>query len=315
MPAEFEEIAELTFKTKTLNLIRSFFQGPWPESILLRLVEGKEPSHFLSKFVPNHYQYPRGSIRSSVRNGINYELDISDLIQWFIYFRMQDRARNNLYSLISPQDVIFDVGTNIGDVLLNCARIVESKGMVYGFEPALSNYQSCLKNIALNRFRNISVTQKGLGDVAGKFQLIVASPRNHGMNRISNDLSKESSTVEVCTLDEFVATNSIERLDLIKVDVEGFEKNVLVGGTLTIQRLRPKLFLELDDQLLIRQGSSAKDLFSYVKSIGYSMINAETNIPLKSADHLQNCHFDIICLPESSVTSSLAASKHSRIPA
>lgn len=296
MTEDTSDTGHLRAKTKALNSVRNWFRGPLCESILLRLVAGTEPSDLISKMVPNHYQYPPGSLRSVLRNGIAFDLDISDLIQWFIYFGMKERSRTALFSLVRCNDVVIDVGTNIGDVLLNCAKAVGPQGRVYGFEPDPMNFQRCMRNIQINKFGNITMSAKGLGHVNAECDLHVTSSRNRGANRISVDSHGGTTRIKIGTLDEFIVEQAIERIDLIKIDVEGFEMNVLLGAKSAIERFKPNLFIELDDNNLRLQGSSALELISYVESAGYRLFHAETKRPISRHDRYVDCHFDIVCL-------------------
>lgn len=287
----------LGLKTTILNMARSCFKIQPLEDILRRVIRGHVPEHPLAKLPPNHYQYAHPSMRIANCEGINYELDISDLMQWSIYFKLRDIEREKLLELIKPGDLIFDIGTNVGEVLLNAARMTGPHGQVYGFEPDPLNLKRCLRNISLNSFKNASVSPEGLGQVVGKSRMVVASPRNRGGNRISESPAAESFTVKISTMDKFVEENLIEKLDLVKMDVEGFEHRVLKGGDLALKRFRPKMFLEIDDDNLRAQDSSAASLVAHIEGLGYKVFSARNRQPVSSGDDFRGCHYDIICLP------------------
>ena len=97
------------------------------------------------------------------------------------------------------------------------------------------------------------------------------------------------------TLDLFIQRENIARLDLIKIDTEGFEMNVLLGTEKTILRFHPKLFIELDDDMLRRQQSSASELLNWLIQREYKIFDAETNSPVSAKQSFVHCHFDIIC--------------------
>ncbi|MBL0097746.1 MAG: hypothetical protein IPP46_15550 [Bacteroidetes bacterium] len=72
-----------------------------------------------------------------VRHGVGYNLDISEYMEWVIYFDLNVEHRSELYPLIKPGFVIFDVGTNIGETLMSFANLVEKADSFFGFEPVL----------------------------------------------------------------------------------------------------------------------------------------------------------------------------------
>lgn len=252
------------------------------------------------KLVPNPYQYPSGSKRSYSKNGIKLELDISDYIGHYIYFDFPDPSHQTLIDLAKPGATILDVGTNIGGTVLSFACAVGESGKVYGFEPDPLNYKRCLHNLRLNSFKNIEVLNAGLGNEKAKLKLEVRTPENRGGNRIAGSSSPvgEFSVIDVVTMNDFVKEKNISKVDLIKIDVEGFELKVLEGGRRVLQNSKPVLFIELDDNNLKDQGNSAKELISFLKDLGYNkIIHAENNSPVDEHSDFRNCHYDIICYP------------------
>ena len=85
-------------------------------------------------------------------------------------------------------------------------------------------------------------------------------------------------------------------LNLIKIDVEGYELNVLKGASQTLKNLKPKLFIELDNSNLQRQGHSASELIKFLNQFNYTITNANNNKHVNFNDNFDNCHFDIICI-------------------
>lgn len=87
---------------------------PFIEQRLVRLTQNKTPDNFYVKIVPNNYQYPKNTIRNCERGGIRYSLDISDYIQYCIYYGIDFEPRGNLYNLVKNGTTVLDVGTNYG---------------------------------------------------------------------------------------------------------------------------------------------------------------------------------------------------------
>ncbi len=83
------------------------------------------------------------------------------------------------------------------------------------------------------------------------------------------------------------------KIDFIKIDVEGFEMNVLKGALLTIKTFHPSMIIELDDTNLRVQGSTAAELCEYISNLGYSIREHGNNVDLSPADYGR--HMDIYC--------------------
>ncbi len=145
---------------------------------------------------------------------------------------------------VEPGDVVIDAGAWIGDFAAYAS--VRGAGTVYAFEPTEETFEILQKTAELNK--NIVPVKKGLSDenVARKFFPNVTG--NSGGNgfmigRDNPDSIETTYQVETVTLDDFVRENSIQRVDFIKADIEGFERHMLAGAQETLARFAPKLAL------------------------------------------------------------------------
>lgn len=257
---------------------------------------GKSPNSFIAKLVPNNYQYPKNTIRSFSYKNINLKLDIHDYIGHFIYFGYKDLGHEKLMELIKPNNIIIDVGANYGTTILQFASLIGGNGRVFGFEPDPTNFEICNQNIKLNLFKNILVENLGLGNQQITTSLVVDTDSNRGGNRISNNINnKEAHLINVVKFDDWILQKNISKIDLIKIDVEGYELEVLKGAEQSIKKFKPILFIELDDNNLKLQNSSAKELISFLINLDYNIINSLTDKKVNLSDNFINCHFDIIC--------------------
>lgn len=293
-------------KTYVFDLFRAVFKIRFLEKIIVKLTIDKQFGSIITKVPPNYYQYKKRTIRFVERNNVNYELDISDLIDWYIYFGFKEKARTELYNLVNESNIVFDIGANIGEVTLNFAKIVGDSGTVFSFEPESNNYKKLENNIKLNSFKSIVLNNIGLADKNSLLKIYNIEERNCGMNRIldngpENDFLGE---IEVVKLDEYIANNNISKVDLVKIDVEGYEYNVLKGSNSLLKELHPILFIELDDNNLKMQGDCALDLIKLLCNLNYSILHAENKKELSINDNYDNCHFDIICKYQNNINSS-----------
>lgn len=286
-----------SIKTIFFDVFRQLFKVPLLEKILLRVTTNKTDKSFWVKLAPNNYQYSINSLRYVSRNGINYKLDLHDYIDWWLFWGIKEDSRNILYSMVHTDNIIIDIGTNIGETLMNFSKLVKDGGSVHGFEPDNINYTRCTENLKLNDFKNITLNKLGLGNIRGEFRIKVDTPTNRGGNRITNKDDENSEIINVITLDEYIFDKNIHKINLIKIDVEGFEFNVLKGAEITISKYYPVFFIELDDVNLKQQNASAKMLVEYLIHKGYTITNADDKSIVTEENNFEKCHYDIICIP------------------
>jgi FkbM family methyltransferase len=286
-------------KTKVLNIIRRVFMIPVVEKILAGLTRGKSPSAFISRFPPSHFLYPSNSIRNVIRDGIYYRLDLSDAVDWYIYYGFRETSRMEFYKLVGRGAVVLDIGANVGDVTLHSSKIAGAEGRILAFEPDPENFQRLTTNLKLNNFQNVKAFNFGFGNVPGKYRMALFRKDNKGMTRIVGDDANGTYTdVQITTLDDFSSGMEFPaKVNLVKIDVEGFETNVLKGATAFLKKYRPVLFIELVDNHLKLQNTSAVELVSLLEHSGYKMHHSETGESITSQNNFSGCHYDLVAVP------------------
>ena len=145
--------------------------------------------------------------------------------------------------------VFLDVGSNWGYFSVYVASQTDFKGIVHAFEPFPSSFQDLAGLISeLDLGGSVSCHPIALGAEEG--ELAMTNPRHSGLAALDRDA--KGPRVPVRTLDSF----SLERVDLIKMDLEGFEYDFLRGGEATIANCRPVIVFESDT----KQENSSKTL-------------------------------------------------------
>jgi FkbM family methyltransferase len=288
---------EVGLKTRCLNQLRRVGMLPAVERALVRLSHDTQAGRVVQKFAPNNYQYPHGTMRECERGGIKYSLDISDYMQYCIYYGVAIEPRDALYGLVKDGTTIIDVGTNIGETLLNFARI-NRNGINIGFEPVPTVFRKAKHNLNLNNFENIALENLGLSNIEETLSFREPDEHNSGGIYLVKTKGEDVESVRVVRLDDYVCKNGITNISLIKIDVEGFEMNVLNGSIETLKRFMPALFVEVNDGFLNRQGSSAHELFGYLDGLGYTLRYAETGVELNRRADFSGKHFDVVCIAQ-----------------
>jgi FkbM family methyltransferase len=279
-----------------LNYVRKCFLWAPAEALVLRVVRGAPMESRLAKILPNHYQYPKPSFRRVRRFGLEYSLDISNLVDWAIFYELREAEQEIYYRRVRKGGTVLDVGANVGSTLLRFAQAVGESGRVFGFEPDPVNFSRCQRNLKLNLLTNITLENFALGSEPSVAKLYRVDDRNPGMNRIlPSDPGVAFSEVRVAVLDDYIKENKIDKVDAIKIDVEGFELNVLKGARKTIEQFKPILFMELSDENLRQNGSSALELISYLNCNGAKITRAANGLKLDCQESLNGIKAEIIC--------------------
>lgn len=155
-----------------------------------------------------------------------------------------------LRQLISPGDVVYDIGANIGFFTLIAARRVGPTGRVVAFEPVAENASSIRRNLAANRFRHVDVYEIAVGDRAGREDMLLTAWDGGGSlshEAIRPGEATSTRSVEVSTLDQLVLDHGLRPPTLVKIDVEGHEEAVLRGMNEILRKHRPGVLFEVDD--------------------------------------------------------------------
>ncbi len=169
---------------------------------------------------------------------------------------------------IKKGDTVVDIGAHIGYYTIIAAKIVGPKGRVYAFEPNPNNFKLLSKTIATNQYSNVILVKKAVSDKTGKIKLYI-NTQNTGDHRVFNSHDdRKSITIETVKLDDFFSKN--EKIDLIKMDIQGSEHNTLKGGRkLLTTNKNISIITELEPELLKLNNTSAKKFLDLLGKLGF----------------------------------------------
>ena len=181
----------------------------------------------------------------------------------------------------SPGNTVMDIGANIGEWTLRMANKVGHTGRVFSFEPIPVINQSLNKTLRINNLSQVILSQVALDSRSGDSEFTIPLDENeraiHGESRLGTEegnwniytevKNTKSIKVKTITLDQFSSEKSLDRLDFVKIDVEGKEVQVLEGGQETFSRFTPALILEVGCE----EEKDRKRIAELLRSWGYSI--------------------------------------------
>ncbi len=196
-----------------------------------------------------------------------------------------------LNELVEPGHVVIDVGANIGTTVIPTAKRVGPEGHVYAFEPVPATFRFLERNVALNELKNVSLFRAAAGDRNG--QVSFAEENEDVVSHVQPDSAGE---IDMLRLDQMSELNRHDHIDLLKVDVEGFEQVVLEGATGIFPKIR-KIYLEFSEEESGKFGRSNAQLFRLLRDHGFELFlrpkGAKELVPLPE-DFTQTDHHNHI---------------------
>ena len=173
---------------------------------------------------------------------------------------------------IEMGNIVVDVGANIGLHTLNMARIVGNTGQVFAFEPDPSNFEILKKNVKINNYKNIILEQKAVGDKHGRTTLYQSD--HPGKHRIfpQTEQAKSQVQVELTNLDNYFDSDMIDKINFIKIDVEGLEFSVLKGMKNILKNSKKiKILFEFMPENTMEVGFTPIELLNYLTSNNFKL--------------------------------------------
>jgi FkbM family methyltransferase len=231
----------------------------------------------------------KGKSATVRRGGLRWRLDVSEGIDFAIYLlgAFERSTVITLQKLVKSGDVVFDIGANIGAHTLGLARSVGPAGRVFAFEPADFAFTKLRTNLALNPdldartfprqiLLSASAAEPPEAEIYASWPLESKAwvhPKHRGML-----VTTKGAAVD--TLDCFVEREGIERLNLIKIDVDGHELPVLQGGLGVLRKFRPILVMELSPYVHREHHHDFALFVALLREAGYSLQDAKNWNPL-----------------------------------
>lgn len=171
----------------------------------------------------------------------------------------------HLAAYVEPGSTVIDVGANVGFFTKRFAQWTGREGRVIAIEAEELNYQRLLKRIAKEGLTHqVDPIQAAVAEKPGTLMLQL-NPDHPGDHKLGED----GVPVKAVTLDGLMEERGWPTVSFIKIDVQGAEMRVFAGAKSLLQRMKPALFVEVDDAHLTNQGTSAEHLIDHLMGQGY----------------------------------------------
>lgn len=230
-----------------------------------------------------HFFQDKNEIVNTKIDGINYKLDLSELIDNKVFYQNWEPEMTKMFKkTIKSGMTVLDVGANMGYYTLLMGKLMKNKGKIISFEPTLGGFERLKTNVSLNDFNNIVLERIGLANKNGKIKAKI----RHSW-KMSSLIEPKAETIYLMRLDDYVKKNKIEKIDFIKIDVDGYEYEVLKGAKEILEKYKPILCLEIGNYENKKGGYKLKDIIDYLESFKYSFYY-ENGKPVNSIKELIN---------------------------
>ncbi|HEY6420964.1 MAG TPA: FkbM family methyltransferase [Candidatus Binataceae bacterium] len=248
------------------------------------------PFRFRGKYRLLNLVTPNDGIRSAQVFGLQFELDLADWIQRSVYLGAYEPLETRLVArFLAPGMTVIDVGANVGYYTALAASRVGPKGRVFAIEPDARAFAQLEKLIARNHLpaRAFNI---GLGEKDGEEHLYESpDSRNNASTMIAHGGFAPKATVPIRKLDDCLDEWQVAHVDLLKIDVEGWEPRVFDGASRALATGRiGSILCEFNDPWLRAAGSSAQALWKMLMAFGFHPTH-DVDFDGLSSDGIVNC--------------------------
>ena len=212
------------------------------------------------------------------RGGVRWSLTPTCSVQRRLYYHGEFDVNDfrELLSRLPKSPVFLDIGSYFGYYAFRIRQFAGPSATVHAFEPVPANFALLEQNRALNHFEDVRLHQTALSNSAGTVTFEVPPNKNRGIGHIAIAAAGATDSVSVTctTLDALVQAEGLERIDAIKIDVEGAELQVIQGGAEMLEKFKPVLLMELNPPCLARFGTNEEEILRKLAELGYGFFRA-----------------------------------------
>ncbi len=224
-----------------------------------------------------NYAYKNFKLKIIEINGNKIFLDKNDSLRLSINQVWEPIETELVQKEVKKGYTVIDIGANIGYYTLLFAKLVGKEGKVYAFEPEPNNLHLLKKNIEINNYQNVIIEQKAVSDTTKNVNLFTAK-QGIGEHRINFSwFGNNGIEVKAIKLDDYIN----EKIDFIKIDIEGAEYNALLGMKKILESNNDiKILVEYGKSQLNEFGVNEDDFFNFLKLQKFKIyfVDKKTNL-------------------------------------
>lgn len=177
-----------------------------------------------------------------------------------------------LRRIVRPGQVVIDGGANYGYYTILFSHLVGMRGRVHCFEPLEEAYKLLREHIILNNATvNVSINRYGLGESRKYTNIYVMKGWGWGSATIRPSGDILMGTCQIVPLDWYIKQKKINKVDFMKLDIEGAELSALKGSIQTLQQFLPGLMIEITKDSYRDFGYTLNDLYDFLSGLRYSL--------------------------------------------
>ncbi|MGB1217340.1 MAG: FkbM family methyltransferase [Saprospiraceae bacterium] len=186
-------------------------------------------------------------------------------------YKLDSDEINYIIRSLKEDSVVIDLGAHKGGYLYWMQKNIEPKGKVYAFEPQSGLFNYLKKISALKKYKNVIIENMGISSEEGETTLFIPETAKGNSPGARIDFLEDGTNynelkIKTTTLDKYFFDNKINP-DFIKIDVEGHEKQVLLGGINLLKKSKPIVLMECENRHL--QEGSVFDVFNVLIDLDY----------------------------------------------
>lgn len=245
--------------------------------------------HFLKPLAAGYCRFSK-KLASSIKEegtmrtpfGFLMYVNYADRVERGIALGMYETGYAKKFSAaVKEGAVVIDAGAYCGYFAMIASEKTGPKGVVYAFEPVGQNHERLLKNIDLNRMKNVVSLCEGLSDRVEQRAMYIpeglasqSSISGKSWAELSRHEPWEKKIVQAhfITLDSFVRERQLMHVDIVKIDAEGAEVKILRGMRNTLLRYDPVLFMEIVPPVMEQVGDSVDELLEILLECHFKKI-------------------------------------------
>jgi FkbM family methyltransferase len=231
-----------------------------------------------------------GSSTQVTRSGVTWELDLNEGIDFSIWLlgSFEPETVRCYQRLVKAGDVVLDIGANIGAHTLLLAQLVGRTGKVIAFEPTDYAFSKLLRNRALNPeladriqcLQYMLVESEAQESLTPSLYSSWPLKNDEDLHRLHQGRLMTTTGASAVTLDSAIASIEPDRVDCIKLDIDGFECGMLRGAREVLTRWHPVIIMELAPYVLEEQGASLEELVRLLQEYGYALHDLSAEQPI-----------------------------------